>query len=698
MVDLTPQPPPLDVSRAPTPGVSPGQIAQPYAELADNLDKAGHAAEGTAENFATQAGLKAVSVDDQGNLAFQQAPIIGPASQAFARAEKFSAVAQGEGLAKRADITLRDQFPNDPAGYSAAAEAYKNKIVNDITAKAGPEVGLSLGKIIDTQTTYTYRSMLWRQQENVRRNFDQSTGALIQSKTQDLLDLVSSGGINAPQVKPLLSEIHSLYQERVTNPVLGESPDLMKLHFDQIDRDIRAADFGHRVQQSLRNPSAPYQGMIQGAATKYGLDPNLLTRQLAQESGFHAGQVSPAGAAGIAQFMPATAARYGVDVNSPASSIEGQAHYMSDLSRMFGGNTGLALAGYNWGEGHVAQWLAAGANPNAMPAETRNYVKAITGLPIENWLRGERPNPLTTAQLAMPGTNQGGVATAARMVQGMADDQSVDPTQRRLNVERGLSIIKDYRESLVRNANMTAQQQKATDNNFENTVIEDGNNPKPAITENDIKTAPNVSPEAKMRMLAWQKRQDMPEPMARVSQGNSVELFRRMNLPDGDPSRITSLDPVRQAYIDGNLTRTDEDWLEKKFTDARSPDGQRLSAIRSQFSKAVEPAIDKSNPLAGVIDANGKLQSYAFERYVDQKVDEYRKAGKSPFDLFDPTKPDYLGKPEALAPFQKTLQQSVQELSGRFGGAAPAAAPPVAIPLRKAGEGIADYLARTRGK
>lgn len=142
-------------------------------------------------------------------------------------------------------------------------------------------------------------------------------------------------------------------------------------------RQVGSASFGG---------SATYQPLIAAASQQYGLDPSLLARQLNQESGFNPHAVSSAGAIGIAQFMPGTAARYGVDPHDPTSSIEGAAHYMGDLTRQFGGNTGLALAGYNWGEGNVSRWLAAGADPDAMPAQTRNYVQSITGRPISDWL------------------------------------------------------------------------------------------------------------------------------------------------------------------------------------------------------------------------------------------------------------------------------------------------------------------------
>jgi hypothetical protein len=137
----------------------------------------------------------------------------------------------------------------------------------------------------------------------------------------------------------------------------------------------------------LKITPSQFDGTIANTASKYGLDANLFRRQLVQESSLNPNAVSPAGAQGIAQFIPATAKRYGVDVKDPNSSIEGAARYMVDLQKQFGGNTGLALAGYNWGEGNVEKWIASGADPSKVPAETRNYVQQITGKPIEAWVR-----------------------------------------------------------------------------------------------------------------------------------------------------------------------------------------------------------------------------------------------------------------------------------------------------------------------
>ncbi len=127
-----------------------------------------------------------------------------------------------------------------------------------------------------------------------------------------------------------------------------------------------------------------YSDTIQSAAQKYGVPEDTLHNVLKTESGFQNfdanGDVltSKAGAQGIAQFMPGTAQQYGVDVNDPASGINGAAHYLSDLNAKFG-NWPDAVRAYNWGPGNVQNWIAAGRPPGWVPGETLNYVPSVLG-------------------------------------------------------------------------------------------------------------------------------------------------------------------------------------------------------------------------------------------------------------------------------------------------------------------------------
>jgi hypothetical protein len=105
-----------------------------------------------------------------------------------------------------------------------------------------------------------------------------------------------------------------------------------------------------------------------------------------QESRFDSGSVSRAGAQGVAQFMPATAAQFGLkNPFDPFEALPASARFLRQLSEQFG-NFGLAAAAYNAGPGRVLKWLA---NRGGLPRETQAYVRIITGRPVEDWRKNE---------------------------------------------------------------------------------------------------------------------------------------------------------------------------------------------------------------------------------------------------------------------------------------------------------------------
>ncbi|MFW6077564.1 MAG: lytic transglycosylase domain-containing protein [Hyphomicrobiales bacterium] len=131
--------------------------------------------------------------------------------------------------------------------------------------------------------------------------------------------------------------------------------------------------------------------MIKAAARWHAVPARFLTRLIWQESRFRVDAVSHAGAQGIAQFMPATAAERDLkDPFDPGQALWAAAGLLSSLEQRFG-NLGLAAAAYNAGPGRVSAWLR---NKRRLPEETRHYVEAVTGRPASSWARAAKKGDL----------------------------------------------------------------------------------------------------------------------------------------------------------------------------------------------------------------------------------------------------------------------------------------------------------------
>ncbi len=134
-----------------------------------------------------------------------------------------------------------------------------------------------------------------------------------------------------------------------------------------------AAPVATTATASVLDPSTPFAAQITDAAQRNGIDPALLAGLIKQESGFDPAAQSGAGATGLTQLMPGTAAALGVtDPTDPEQSIDGGARYLAQQLKTFGNDPAKALAAYNAGPGAVQKF-------NGIPpyAETQNYVKSV---------------------------------------------------------------------------------------------------------------------------------------------------------------------------------------------------------------------------------------------------------------------------------------------------------------------------------
>ena len=111
------------------------------------------------------------------------------------------------------------------------------------------------------------------------------------------------------------------------------------------------------------------QSLVTQYAQQYGVDPSLALAVAQTESNFNPAAVSPAGAIGVMQLMPSTAAGLGVNPNDPTQNIQGGVQYLAQLLQKYDGDATMALWAYNAGPGNVSAGV--------LPAETQAYIPAV---------------------------------------------------------------------------------------------------------------------------------------------------------------------------------------------------------------------------------------------------------------------------------------------------------------------------------
>lgn len=166
-----------------------------------------------------------------------------------------------------------------------------------------------------------------------------------------------------------------------------------------------------------------------------------------------------------------------------------------------------------------------------------------------------------------------------------------------------------------------------------------------------------LKPESSRSLIGFLNAQD--DTPTEVSRGTLSDLLGRMRLPEGNPNKITTLDPAMDAVIAGTMNKADYKFFQDQYTSSTTDEGQRFQQQLGQFFTGYQPIVQGVGT-AGLPDPNGGPQFYQFQSFVNGQVAAYRAAGKNPFDLLDPTNPAYVGKPAIVQTFQSTMDQKAR--------------------------------------
>lgn len=126
---------------------------------------------------------------------------------------------------------------------------------------------------------------------------------------------------------------------------------------------------------------------------------------------------------------------------------------------------------------------------------------------------------------------------------------------------------------------------------------------------------------------------------------------------------VNDVGPIYEAKIAGKINTADFNLALGQFKDMTSPEGNTLGKQKASFFGSVKSQFTATNDLLGVGDGQGDQDYYRFQYAVNDKINQYRKEGKDPYDLFNPNKPDFMGSPANVKGFITPLSVRMKNFS-----------------------------------
>jgi hypothetical protein len=263
--------PKIEVQRLHTPQLA--EFPSALRDVASLMDKAGSEAMDVAKHMAREEGVKAVTLDEDGNVRVEKSPIIGDAAISYQRAIEAAAIAKGDTQARDNLLELRKNFELDPEGFRKAAAEFRNQRVKNLDSAAGAIVATSVGNSIDNSAVEIYRSLQNKKEKRDLADARQSVDFQIERTKNELYTLAMGGDQASPEYQQRVQKVGALWGQMAANPRFGVSRDRVEYEMSQLHSELAVAALGHRVEQiqKEKGPEAAVKA-AEGVTTDLSLD------------------------------------------------------------------------------------------------------------------------------------------------------------------------------------------------------------------------------------------------------------------------------------------------------------------------------------------------------------------------------------------------------------------------------------------
>jgi len=292
--------------------------------------------------------------------------------------------------------------------------------------------------------------------------------------------------------------------------------------------------------------------------------------------------------------------------------------------------------------------------------QTRALIASQPNLSIaeQNEIEAEAVQALTVGEIqGIIRAGPGGPAVALKLLKSGDRDGALKPQTKATLIANAEAAIRAEREDAEHRRALAERARRDKQDALETLLVErmvpgtqankDSPLTGPEIASADLRAEQKITLLNQMRAMT----EHAAKPF-RTQTDTYIDLQKRMFLPPEHPERLRDKMPIYQAFWDHRLTPSDQQDLLKQFDEAATPDGSSLGQKAQNARDLVRTAILQS-PYFIAQPALAADAVYRFNYDLQSNIKAYRDAGKDPNDLLDPTKPEFMLKPEKMAAYTR---------------------------------------------